>query len=161
MKINEITEGFGQAMAASLARAVGANQAAGTIEKGKENPNLFTDTGQMNVQGPQSFFQNPTKMTKLNDALYRIAVQNKKMLSQNQIEQIIAKNMAQAWAQAPNKSSIIASIMKTLTSKGVTVQSSTPAQTAIPSTQTMRIGDDEIDPESPLGKQLAAKMAGK
>ena len=157
MKINEITEGFLKYLGAAGADAIGAQQTASALRKSvwKEIPD------------EPLFFTKTDKVQKVLSLLTSMQNAKNQRLTRDQIRSIISSKLPSAWAVEKNKAGVLDSFFNALqkaplagnpTIPGKPSKPNAPAQTTA---TTMRIGDDEIDPESPLGKQLAARMAGK
>lgn len=161
MKINEVTEGLGQAFAASLARAVGADQAAGTIEKGRSGDSIFKPNGEMVLNFPPGIPDTPQVMTnpanseRIVNVFTAWAKNNGGKMAPGTVGAAIKNKFPMYWASEQNKGAVVSAIEKAVQAKGVKIAPASPADEKI------RIGNDDLDPSDPLYKRITAKLSGK
>ena len=108
MKINEITEGFGSSLAASLAKQIGANSTADAILKGAGSGGSLPTT------------------QRLIDAIVGYAKKNGGNFSLAQIGQLLNNKFPNYWKSVKNKAGVVQTIATELDKVGV--NTGVPAQ---------------------------------
>jgi hypothetical protein len=166
MKINEITEGFGdfgRYLGAAFAKQIGANNAAEYILAG---------INKVAPDEPQ-FFKNTDKVDKVISALTTMQNTRNKRLSKDEIREIIAKTLPSAWSAETNKAGILDAFMSELGKAPLTPSAGVKglpkgnvAKPAVQKVSTWKMGDPIPQPDGtmittadgPLYQKVAAQL---
>lgn len=160
MKIKDITEGFGSALAGSLAGSVGANKAVDYFKHGTSNKPLELAS----MPDSPTFFQVPKNVDRLLAALTDMGKSNNNSLTTTAIGAALNKRIPTAWKNEKNRGVVLANIAKQLQTRGINV-SSTPASSAPAANAVWKQGDPIPMPDgsfiTPADGKLYAQAAAQ